>query len=426
MRSTQWLVRLITAATITSASLTASAAFAQLGLKVGHTWSSCHSTAQDLDHDGLLDACENGLAAAFAPGMQVQQDGVWDDGVVMNGIPYPARLGGDYAFAVQKDPGGTDSIRIAYLPAYYYDQGGHFSPHSGDSELILVDVAYNASSQRWETQRVFLSAHCNATVLGFPVDPDCRWWDRSYFQWVDGVTWGAPIVWVSVMKHANFYSQGKCSSWQELPDGCPAVEHFYRFPVVYTQQNIGSADYPLPWRFDGTPTRDCVPPFWNSGRLQQLNPHAYSGSYRECWWSLTSGGTSQKFTGWLNPFGTLATGYGLMLRHFAGFDNGQSVFPPPEGEGSNLSIYGTTNAPSNATCGYYVAVSGGTPPYTYEWQVNGVSTGDTESAINVPNSGYDYTIGVVVTDAAAWVRSASLEVTTFLAPAGTECLMAGE
>jgi hypothetical protein len=412
------------------ASYTAPAALAASsgpGLNVGYTWASCHSTTQDLDHDGLLDFCENGLAAAFAPGMQVQPDGDWDNGVVMNGIPYPARLGGDYGFAVQEDPTGAAVIRIAYLPAYYYDQGSYGSPHSGDSEFIVVNVAYNASSGRWETENVFLSAHCNAKQLGLSVDWDCQWWDRSSFQWVDGITWGAPIVWVSIMKHANFYSQARCQNWQGFPDDCPSAQYFYRFPVDFAQQNIGSADYPLPWRFDGTPTRDCVPPFWNSGRLRQLNPAAYSGSYRECWWSLySSSGAPTKFTGWLDPFGELPTGYGPILQEFTGFHTGQSVFPPPPaGGGQGVTVNGTTNVPSHATCGYYAAVSGGTPPYNYQWEVNGVSTGDMESGIDFANSGSDYSIGVVVTDAAGWARSASLQVTTFAAPDGTQCLMVG-
>lgn len=386
-----------------------------VGIDIGYTWANCHSFDYDVDHDGLMDPCEVALAAAFAPSMQVQVDGDWDEAVTINGVPQPSRLGGDYGFAVQSAPDASPVIRIAYLPAYYYDQGAnapvfHFltsDPHSGDSELILVDVAYNASSGRWENQRVFLSAHCGSDFLGFPADPNCQWINRSEFQWVDGVTWGAPIVWVSGQKHANFASQSACTHWQDLPDGCPSAQYSYRFPVVYTQQNIGSADYPNPYRGGGSPTADCQGPLWTSGRLVQLNPSAYSGAYRECWWA-----TSGKFNGWLAPTGGGSTPYGAHLATYAGFTTGQSVYPPPPGGGS-VQISGTTSVPQYSSCGYAALVSGGTAPYSYFWTVDGVGTGDTGSSMNYPNTGSDYTVGLTVSDNYGWSQSATLSVTTF-------------
>lgn len=67
----------------------------------------------DRDADGLSDACELGLARAFAPVLMVRAAGCnWDTSV------RPARPGGGYLHAVQR-AGAT--VRVAYLPAYFRD-----------------------------------------------------------------------------------------------------------------------------------------------------------------------------------------------------------------------------------------------------------------------------------------------------------------
>jgi hypothetical protein len=82
-------------------------------------WSDVHcyiTPSWDPDNDGVDNACENALATAFSPLMIFTVDCDWDNGL--------RRMGGEYYFAVEKipaDPGFL--VRIAYLPAYYWDCG---------------------------------------------------------------------------------------------------------------------------------------------------------------------------------------------------------------------------------------------------------------------------------------------------------------
>ena len=83
----------------------------------------------------------------------------------------------------------------------------------------------------------------------------------------------------------------------------------------------------------------------------------------------------------------------------------QSIAPPP------LSAYisGSTQAAPNQSCSYYGSASGGTPPYSYEWYVNGASYGSGQW-LWYYNFGWDYDVDLVVTDAAGTVRGAWLHV----------------
>src|SRR6185503_11588916 len=89
------------------------------------------------------------------------------------------RLAGGYFYVVQPLTASSDSIRLAYLPAYFRDCGWHGTQrlirlgrsngHAGDSELILLDVARDTAGA-WRTVGVFLSAHCFGGS-----DGRCRW-----------------------------------------------------------------------------------------------------------------------------------------------------------------------------------------------------------------------------------------------------------
>lgn len=224
------------------------------------------------------------------------------------------RMGGEYFFAAEARWGAQGPVvRIAYLPAYYWDCGvphdfisncllspifapGSCDAHTGDSEFMLVDVSYAASSAHWVTQQVFLSAHCGASG-----DDDCRWWNPASLAWVDGRKYGAPVVWVSEGKHANYYSQSKCNSGGALNmDTCEFNTASHRFPVVYSQQNVGSRN---------TPLRDCAGPFWGSQET--------SSQVIECMWNTT---TLSRFNGWQSSMvGPPPTLYGDHLSVYAGF-----------------------------------------------------------------------------------------------------------
>jgi hypothetical protein len=253
----------------------------------GWDYNTCFSGFWDIDDDGVHNGCENGLAQYFAPELRMTSRCDWDYAL--------DRMGGEYYFAVQagvprvtKAGTETSDIRIAYLPAYYIDCGGFFegwcelgmwgcAPHSGDSEFFIVDVSYDFETTHWVTDAIFLSAHCHGGL-----SDDCNWQDIANFEWRDGKVRGAPVIWVSENKHANYYSQDDCDAgggWGPVhPDECDFTNQVKIFPVVYGQQNIGSRS---------TPLRDCDVAFSGS---PMTDPNK-----TECMWRRSLSG---RFNGW--------------------------------------------------------------------------------------------------------------------------------
>jgi hypothetical protein len=118
---------------------------------------------------------------------------------------------------------------------------------------------------------------------------------------VDDRRYGAPVIWVSERKHANYYSFDKCEGGGAVGfDTCEFYNASHRFPIVYTQQNIGSR---------ATPLRDCAPAFSGS---ELTNAEAI-----ECMWNRTQ---KSRFDGWLGfSSGAAAELYGNLLSAFVGF-----------------------------------------------------------------------------------------------------------
>ncbi|HEX2206335.1 MAG TPA: hypothetical protein VHG93_01530 [Longimicrobium sp.] len=83
----------------------------------------------------------------------------------------------------------------------------------------------------------------------------------------------------------------------------------------------------------------------------------------------------------------------------------QSVTPPP----LSVFISGSSQAPPNQSCSYYGSASGGTPPYTYHWYVNGAPYGGGQW-LWYTNFGWDYDVDLWVIDAAGTVKGAWLPV----------------
>src|SRR5438093_10358607 len=118
----------------------------------------------DPDGDTMDNRCEDALAAAFAPGLDVARDCNYDEGV--------GRQGGEYYYGVRGYQDGSNTVvRIAYLPAYYWDCGspspgpwplpdicpGCFADgHDGDSEFFIIDVQFNDTTRRWVARQIFL------------------------------------------------------------------------------------------------------------------------------------------------------------------------------------------------------------------------------------------------------------------------------
>jgi hypothetical protein len=80
----------------------------------------------------------------------------------------------------------------------------------------------------------------------------------------------------------------------------------------------------------------------------------------------------------------------------------QSVLPPP----LSVGISSSSEAQPYQTCVAWANVSGGTPPYSYQWYVNGTPAGNSYELYHT-NSGSSYTVDLYVTDAANTTQSAS-------------------
>jgi hypothetical protein len=261
---------------------------------------------QDPDGDTMDNGCEDALAAAFAPGLRVAVDCNYD--------PDVGRQGGEYYYGVQPyQDGSHEVVRIAYLPAYYWDCGSPAEKdlpfngsHDGDSEFFIVDVQFDATTRRWVTQHIFLSAHCG-TVTG----QYCIWYPDPTaptpvlpavtahpFSWVDGTVRGAPIIWVAEGKHSNYSSADDCDSGGLAgSDSCEHNDRFYRFPVRFAQQNIWSR---------AVPHEPCVgASLWGSTRV--------APGTTECFWPRRT------FYGWQGLNRTGSTAYSDLLAQYAGW-----------------------------------------------------------------------------------------------------------
>jgi hypothetical protein len=261
----------------------------------GFTNTYCRSattnTADDIDGDRLRDECEYQLAAAFAPQLVQPNEFNYANG----GVP------GEYLFAVGPAPASA-GIRIGYLPAYYWDWGNVYNnsgAHTGDSEFIIVEVLNDPGTSRWRTVSVFLSAHCGALLpfIGwFEADPDCQWWGPEYFAFVNGVYQGAPVVWVSNRKHANYISFARCQ-------GGTAIDRCDDGPRVYRRFPISREYHVLP---NARPNWHLIPP---RRYLDWVDPTKLE--------DFSRGDTETKFNGWQGlTFGGGSTAYGDILRLF--------------------------------------------------------------------------------------------------------------
>jgi hypothetical protein len=261
---------------------------------------------RDPDGDTMDNGCEDALAAAFAPGLRVALDCNYDPGV--------GRQGGEYYYGVQRyQDGSNEGVRIAYLPAYYWDCGSPAErdlpfngSHDGDSEFFIVDVQFDATTRRWVTQRIFLSAHCGTATSQY-----CMWYPdptaptpvllaltAQPFAWVDGTVRGAPIIWVAEGKHSNYSSAEDCNSGGLAgTDTCEHNDLFYRFPVRFDHQNIWSR---------AVPHEPCVSAsLWGSDRV--------APGTTECFWPRRT------FYGWQGLNRTGSTAYSDLLAQYAGW-----------------------------------------------------------------------------------------------------------
>lgn len=159
----------------------------------------------DPDADGLAERCEDALAAAFAPLLVFDETDCGWDQPVCRLTPWVCR------------------------------------PHAGDSEIALVEVAFDPGSGRWAAERVFLSAHCHGRS-----DGRCRWYagrEMERFAWVDGVPRGAPVVWVARGKHGGYPSRAACDAGHWGYDSCDRNAAAARFRGWQAGVGAGATGY---------------------------------------------------------------------------------------------------------------------------------------------------------------------------------------
>jgi hypothetical protein len=249
-------------------------------------------TLADTDGDGISDFCELALAHAVAPVLTVRTGGCnWDHAA--------GRLKGGYLYAVQPV---EDRIRVAYLPAYLRDCGWSgpkcllpwvdCSPHSGDSEFIVVELRPLSEAGRWQISGVFLSAHCFGQS-----SRSCRWYrdaQLAHFEWAGA----APVVWVAEGRQANYPTWRACNAGHFAIDTCRQHDARFHFPVSAVR-NVGSRRLPA----------------LDAGCLTggDLGLGAAEASAVECFWHPDA-----RFRGW-QPHGNGVTPYERYLREIAGF-----------------------------------------------------------------------------------------------------------
>lgn len=258
----------------------------------------CLDMEPDADRDGLSDTCELALSSAFAPLLMMHSTRC-----TLPSAGTDDRIAGGYFHAAQPARG---TVRLVYMPAYYRDCGWEgfkcilvdCTGHAGDSEIIAVDVR-QLQNGAWVTEGIFLSAHCFSSS-----DDDCRWYrgdDLELFEWVNDVERGAPVVWVSDARNANYPSYVACERGHWGIDSCDPASVPYRFAVT-PERNIGSRSVPIT---DGDHPPGCV-----SGRfVEPVDRLIVAPEAVECFWTA-----SAAFGGWQGT-DEGATAYGRYLDH---------------------------------------------------------------------------------------------------------------
>lgn len=267
----------------------------------------------DADLDGTHDYCENLLAERFRPALSFSA--------------YDCDTGQEPYWAAKAFPAQGNVVRVAYLFAYYRDCGIQdpqplgcsvqvlggtlltfngllpsysigplpVSPeplcdgHQGDSEFLILDLAYDPYTYHWYVKRGFFSAHWGTGG------------DHSRLVGTGGIEYpekygGYPKVWAAEGKHANYPSRSACSNDGGIYDTChsnPDAATRIRHSKYY---NVGSA------RANFISQGTCV----TGGRLVAYYPWLYG---TECFW--IPGNT---FAGWSPyPLTTDATPYYTIL-----------------------------------------------------------------------------------------------------------------
>jgi hypothetical protein len=229
----------------------------------------------DSDRDALADACENALAAAFAPELAYSSTD---------------RTTHEPRWAARRL--GNGKVRVAYLLSLHVDLGTYGCPlglvlcggHYGDSETIVLDLYYKSSSRHWVLDQSIYSAHgfYNLYPRFFAAYP------RMNFPARKG---GHPRAFVALRKHALYRSNTECDDGELGLDECRADT--YQRVAAAPSLNIGS-------RAAHTAAQDCV-------RSTILT----SSTAVECYWTVRDFGGWQGRTPKAGPYGSVLSFFGF-------------------------------------------------------------------------------------------------------------------
>jgi hypothetical protein len=215
-----------------------------------------NGTQPDTDRDALADGCESELAAAFVPE-----------------LAYAAsdRTTREPRWVARPLSGGK--VRLAYLLSLHFDLGAYgcsfglviCGGHYGDSETIVLDLYYSASSRHWVLHQAIYSAHgvYNFYPRLLAAYPSMNFPDRKG---------GYPRAFLALRKHALYRSDTECDDGELGLDECKADTH--QRVAVSSALNLGS-------RGTHTAAQDC-------GRSTVFT----SSTAIECYW------TPRSFGGW--------------------------------------------------------------------------------------------------------------------------------
>lgn len=209
------------------------------GYDTGFSLSMCQNlqvTGQDIDGDQLDDECEYQIASRFSPDLKfsggdsdTSKESYWSAHVkyVCTTFFTPDAINFECIEQMWV-------IRVMYLLGYHRD-----SQHDGDSEFLVLDVAYVDSEDLWRLARVFMSAHYDSSA------DKSRWWYHNELHWPDRVM-GFPRVWVSEGKHANYPTHGHCEEGGfGTLDTCDEDWNWTARVEVRPQDNIGELNNQL-------------------------------------------------------------------------------------------------------------------------------------------------------------------------------------
>jgi hypothetical protein len=315
-------------------------------------------SAPDEDWDWLANDCEYALAHAFRPLL-----------VFGENEECPVR---EPAWAA-KVFNGTGHVRLAYMPAYH-DDCGHFGGdlrgHPGDSEFIMIEIWFDASTNHWRVQQAFLSAHHGTSAQ------ESVWVSGSQLQYPER-PFGHPRIWVATNKHANYISHAHCDQvfwWETCSNGTNV-----RLEVL-SGRNAGS-------RFSDL--LGCI-----SSTINIFTPRCEGFFFH------------RKFNGWyaVHPDDTGVKPYWEWL--YSTFfeyrqatpsyiDPGPGPGLPGSGNPYSATIQGPDFVTPGATCHYYVLHN--VPDPTVQWYANGALVGTGEHLYYA--SGVSFTLQVVVSAA---------------------------